>query len=121
MNTSSKKNNALDMTPDSVAQLLTLATQRMDHKTLDALRRARNTALDKQLLPEPVFTLSTGHNLRWLIPHTPNQWIGTVLLVVIMFYGGITYIQQETDNEIGHLDAAILSDDMPLEVFIDKP
>ena len=117
MNTNSK--NSMDIDPKRIAQMLTYATQQLDDNTLTALRKARNAALERQLQSRPVFTLSTGHSMRWLMPHSTHQWVATVILIAAIIFGGASYLHHAYENEIGRLDADILSDDIPLEIFVD--
>lgn len=117
--TNSPNSNSQDIAPERIAQLLTRATQQLDDNTVTALRRARNIALERQSLRKPVFVLSTGHGMRWLAPHSAHQWVATIILLVAIFFGGLSYWQHIHENELAHLDTAILTDDLPLEVFVD--
>lgn len=117
INTHSPNENSRDIAPERIAQLLTRAAQQLDDDTVTALRQARNVALEKQSLSSPVFALSTAHNIRWLMPHSAHQWMAAIILFVAILFGGVSYWQHE--NDLSHLDAAILTDDLPLEVFVD--
>jgi len=109
--------NSRHIAPKRIAQLLTCAAQQLDAPTVAALRQARNVALERQSLSKPVFALSTGHGIGWLIPHSTHQWVATFILLVAILFGGVSYWQHE--NDLSHLDTAILTDDLPLEVFVD--
>lgn len=117
MNTHSPNNNSRDIAPEHIARLLTRAAQQLDDDTVAALRRARNVALQRQSLSRPVFALSTAHSIRWLMPHSTQQWVAAIILFVAILFGGLSYWQHE--NDLSHLDTAILTDDLPLEVFVD--
>jgi Protein of unknown function (DUF3619) len=119
MNTQKTKHTR-DIAPARVAQLLTSAARRLDGDTVAALRQARNVALERQSLCKRVSVLSAGHSLYWLKPHSTHQWVATVILFVSIIFGGVNYWQHAREIELGRLDAAILSDDMPLEVFVDN-
>jgi hypothetical protein len=119
MNTRPPNNERQSLTLESLAKLLTHATQQLDTDTVDALRRARNVALERQLQKRPVFALSTGHGAHWLIPHSTHQWVATVILFVTIIFGGVNYWQHTQEHDLAHLDAEILTDDLPLEVFVD--
>lgn len=119
MNTNSPNNNHRNITPERIARLLTHASQRLDDSTIAALRRARNVALKRQSLSKPVFVLSTGHGWRWLLPHSAHQWVATIIFFVAILFSGIAYWQHTQKNDLSHLDTAILTDVLPLEVFID--
>ncbi len=106
--------------PNRIAKLLTHAAEQLDNDTVAALHRARNRALERQAATKPVFTLSAGHHIHWPMPHTIPQWVGTAVLLVTIVAGGISYWHHAHEHEMSHLDIAILTDDMPLEVFVDR-
>lgn len=114
-------NNPREIDPEQVARLLTRSAQQLDGDTVAALRRARDVALEKQLVGKPVFALSTGRGTHRLMPHSAYQWAATTILLVAILAGGISYWHhaQESEPDISHLDVAILTDDLPLEVFVD--
>ena len=119
MNTNSPDNNPQDIAPERIAQLLARAAKRLDDNTVAALRRARNIALERHSLSKPVFALSTGHSTHWLMPHSAQQWAAGIILLVAILFGGLSYWQHAHENDLAHLDTAILTDDLPLEVFVD--
>lgn len=119
MNTRPQNNERQPLTMESIAKLLTQATQQLDTDTVDALRRARNVALERQSQKKPVFALSAGHGAHWLIPHSTHQWVAAVILLVTILFGGVNYWQHTQERDMAHLDTAILTDDMPLEIFVD--
>ena len=118
MNTKPQNDGPQGIRPERIARLLTLATQQLETGTLIALRRARNAALERQSLREPVFALSAGYGAHWLMPHSAHQWVATAILFVALLFGGAGYWQHAQENDISHLDVAILTDDLPLEVFV---
>ena len=107
------------ITLEDVTSLLTRSTQQLDTGTVDALRRARNMALKRQSQKKPVFALSTGYGAHRLIPNSTHQWVAAVILLVTLLFGGVNYWQHTQEHELSHLDAEILTDDLPLEVFVD--
>jgi hypothetical protein len=101
--------------PLHITRLLTRGTEQLDPQILSSLSRARALALQKQLRRAPVFSLSTiGH--RTHLPHTPQQWVATVLLLAAIVIGAIGYWQTSQVP----VDLEILTDDLPIEVFIDQ-
>lgn len=117
MNTDSKTDNPDDFVPEHVVRHLTRAAQRLDDNTVVSLQRARNMALDKLPLSQPVYSLSVVRG--WLSPHSMHQRVATIILLLAMLFGGLSYWQHMHESELSHLDAAILSDELPLEVFVD--
>lgn len=114
-------NQPEDINPERIAELLTHSAEQLDDKTVAALRGARSAALERQSLSQPVFALSTGRNMHWLVPHSVYQWASTIILLAVMIFGGASYWthMQEQEHDMSHLDVAILIDDLPLEVFVD--
>lgn len=108
-----------DIALEQIAGLLTLSAEQLDSNTVEALRRARHTALDRQTVRTSAFSLDGTHGFHWQLPHTPRQWVATVLLLAVIA-GSTGYWQHLRRHEMmTHLDVALLTDDMPLEVFID--
>lgn len=108
-----------EIDPNRIAKLLTHAAEQLDNDTVAALRRARNMALERHTAAKPVFALSAGHHIHWPVPHTVHQWIAMAVLLVAIVAGGIGYWHHAHEHEMNHLDIAILTDDMPMEVFVD--
>lgn len=107
------------LSPERIAGLLTLASEQLDDDTVKALRLARHAALDRQAVHAPAYALDNRHGLHLPVPHTPRQWAAAILLLAALA-GGAGYWQHLHHHEtMAHLDIAILTDDMPLEVFID--
>jgi hypothetical protein len=105
--------------PGQIARLLTRAAQQLDGDTVSALRRARQRALERQTVRRSVFALDAGHNLHLPIPHTSLQWLAAAMMLAVLA-GGIGYWHHAGEHESSHLDLAILTDDLPMEVFIDR-
>jgi hypothetical protein len=109
-------NNELD--PRKIAQLLTQSTRQLDKATLSALVNARQNALKRQLVRAPVFALTTGRWTDRLMPHSAQPWIAAGLLAAVLVVG-MSYWQHVEEQQIDELDVAILTDDLPIEVFVD--
>ena len=114
--------NELD--PRKIAQLLTQSTRQLDAATLSALFNARQNALKRQSVRAPVFALTPtpAHtSARWtdrLVPHSAQPWIAAGLLAAILV-AGTSFWQHAQEQQISELDVAILTDDLPIEVFVD--
>jgi hypothetical protein len=101
-----------------IAQLLTQSSRQLDANTLSALAAARHKALNRHRVHAPAFTLSTGRWTHNLIPHSGQQWLVTGLLAaILMFAAG--YWQNAQEQKISEIDVAILTDELPIEVFVD--
>ena len=114
--------NELD--PRKIAQLLTQSTRQLDEAILSALVNARQNALKRQSVRAPVFALtpaSAHTSARWtdrLMPHSAQPWIAAGLLAAVLVVG-TSYWQHVEEQQIDELDVAILTDDLPIEVFVD--
>jgi hypothetical protein len=112
-----------ELNPEKITQLLTKSAQQLDNATISALAKARHKALERQSARAPVFTLTSasGHALaRWtdrLIPHSSAPWIAAVLLAAILL-AGTSYWQSVQEQQIDDTDVAILTSDLPIEVFV---
>lgn len=106
------------LNPNELTQLLNQSTQSLDSHTLSALQRARQRALSRQLMPEAAFALSTGHWTHKMLPHSTQQWFATAALVAALVISA-GYWQHNQEQQIRELDVAILTDELPIEVFVD--
>lgn len=113
-----------EIDPGKIAQLLTQGTRQMDAVTISALVNARQNALKRQSARAPVFTLtpaSAHTSARWtdrLLPHSAQPWIAALLLVAVLI-AGTSYWQHVQEQQIDETDVAILTDELPIEVFVD--
>lgn len=94
---------------EETRQLLNRSLGQLDPSTLASLRKAREEALARHAAEE---------NARWNFRtrRLAATWLAT-LLVMISVFGGITYYWQQTHDN-GETDLAILTDDMPAEVYV---
>ena len=107
-----------ELDPKKISQLLTQGTRQLDASTLSVLADVRQNALKKQALHAPIASLSTGRWTHSLIPHSTQQWLVTGLLVAL-FMVGTSYWQHAQEQQFSELDVAILTDELPIEVFVD--
>jgi len=113
-----------ELDPGKIARLLTQGTRQLDVATMSALVDARQKALKRHSERAPVFTLaptSAYMPARWtdrLIPHAAQLWIAAGLLVAVLI-AGTSYWQHVQEQQIDETDLAILTDELPIEVFVD--
>ena len=107
-----------ELNPKKIAQLLTQSSRQLNSGTLTALSKAREVALQRHSLRAPVFTLATGRWAHFLLPLSAHQWMPAALLA-ITFAVGVGYWHHAQEQQIDELDVAILTDDLPIEVFVD--
>jgi len=107
-----------NLAPEKITRMLTLSSQQLDDKTLSALRNARQLALKRQAVRAPAFALNTGRGTHHLIPDSIQAWvIGGLLLTILIV--GMSFWHNIQKQQADELDVAILTDDLPIEVFVD--
>ena len=109
--------------PEPIKQLLNRSLAQLDQPTLARLRAARMHALNRyeaRGAPLPLFAWAGGHVIWHASAHRHRiyYWIGTILLAASLF-SGLVYWQQAMDNDISDVDIAILTDDLPLQYYLD--
>ena len=106
-----------NLDPKKITHLLTVSSRQLDQRTLSALSSAHATALQRQLVRSPVFALNTGHGIHRLISSPIRLWVAAVLLVATITIG-MSYWNHLQEQQIEETDLAILTDDMPIDVFV---
>lgn len=109
--------------PQKIARFLTQGIKQLDEATLSALMDARQNALKRHSVRASAFTLvpASPDNGGWfhkLMPHPAQRWIAAGLLVAALA-AGTGYWKHMEEQQIDELDVAILTDDLPIEVFVD--
>ena len=107
---------------NKIRQVLNQGTQ-LDGKTLSRLRLAREKALRQQLVAKP------AQGLAW-VDTVVGDFGGyggfslRVLLPMVVLIGGLLAISNWQQNlrvaEVEEIDALLLSDDLPLDAYLDK-
>jgi len=115
----------LKNTPESIVKLLTSSAAQLDTETVSALSHARHVALERQSLHQPVFAFSSEYGTHRLIPHSTQQWMATIMLLVALLVSVASYWHHESEqgmnqHDMSYLDIAILTNDLPMEIFVDR-
>lgn len=115
-----KHNSTGETDNRKIAQLLTQACDQLDAHTVASLQQARTIALQKQRISVPAFSLaSIGHHIH--LPRSSNQWLVATLVLATLVFGMADYWYAAQERQYHHnLDIEILTDDLPLEVFLDQ-
>lgn len=111
------------LNPERIRQLLNRSTNRLDEATLTRLREARLQAMQRHAVRHESILAHAGpgHHGSWqeaLQHHKLFRWIAGALLVASLL-SGIAYWQHSADNDTSDEDIAILTDDLPLQVYVD--
>ena len=108
---------------DEVRSLLNRSTADLSIETLDRLQSARRTALQHQQIAQqtPVHAWLSQHGL--IGHHSSHQhrtlhW-GLAALLVVVLIGGVGYWKNVSEHDHSELDIAILTDDLPVHMYVD--
>lgn len=113
-----------DLNHHSIKQLLDRTTTQIKPSTLHKLQAARVHALEhhRQHRSAPV--------LAWLGHHASHgsasqhqsrrlNWALAVLFIACLFSGAAYWQHSSSEHEISEVDIAILTDELPLHVYVD--
>jgi hypothetical protein len=106
-----------------IGQLLNRSAAQLDRGTLDKLQSSRRTALQYQRATQqaPVMAWLTQHGLighHSTTGHKTINWgLATLLLLVLL--GGSLYWQQASEHDPADIDIAILTDELPVDMYVD--
>ena len=113
-----------DLNIHKIKELLNTATTQLSPEILDKLRMARTRALDRQRIRQsaPVLAwLGGSHSSQHETHHfsKPMLWLMGAVLATCLISGGAFYRNHLVEHEIIDVDIAILTGDMPINVFLD--
>jgi hypothetical protein len=94
----------------------------LEAPTLNRLKLAREQALARQRMSEPVFVLAWADAIVGRLSANPaSASIALAGAALILALVGIQYWQQTpTVEEIEEIDAALLTSDLPINAYLDK-
>ena len=113
-----------DISTQKIKALLDIATTQLTAETLDKLRMARTHAIDRQRIQHrvPVLAWLGGHyfgrNESFHLSKPMGWLIGAVFAACLMS-GATLWSHYTTEREICDLDIAILTDELPIHVYLD--
>ena len=111
------------LNPEQIRQLLNRSAAQLDEATLASLRETRSQALKRHAERHAhVLALSghgkPGHGHMPGMHSRPYVWIAGLLLLAFIA-SGIAYWRMMPNNDPSDVDIAILTDELPLKVFVD--
>lgn len=108
---------------DDISRLLNSSASNLSSKTADGLHTARRAALQHHQAEQPTLVKAwlnehgiIGHHASH--HHKTLNW-GLAALLAIVLVGGISYWQNATEIDHSELDIAILTDDLPVHMYVD--
>ena len=107
---------------NEIKQLLNRSVAQIDKGTLNRLESARRTALQYQQTQQtPVLAWLTQHGL--VHGHsTHNRKVfnfGIAALLALVLFGSVLYLHHAYDHDHSDIDIAILTDDLPVDMYVD--
>lgn len=109
--------NHKSVNTESIRQLLNRSVARLDPPTLKHLVGVRTQALDRYgaLATQPVFAWAGfGH-----FGHSRMHYWASAALLAFFLLGAASYWQQTAEHDNSDVDIAILTDDLPMDVYVD--
>ena len=104
-----------------VKQHLNSGLHELDTETTTRLAAARQSALAHQKQPVQLSVLATAGN--FVLHHVDNFRVKQTLAAFAILFGIIFstfWIAEQRITELGDLDSALLSDDLPIGAFTDQ-
>ncbi|MDD5058481.1 MAG: DUF3619 family protein [Sideroxydans sp.] len=107
-----------------VGQLIERSATQLDNNILNKLQAARQNALQHQRAASHFYIPNWlgGNVLAHSHLHLPysraGNWGLAVLLVAVLF-GGSLYWQSLNEHDHAEIDIAILTDDLPVDMYVD--
>ena len=109
------------LSPKQIKLLLNRSLTRIEQPTLERLGNAREQALARHNIRSiaPAFawagpSTNSGHATD---SHHKSLYLAAAVLLAALVFGGITYWHNEHD--VSEVDIAILTDDLPIEMYVD--
>lgn len=116
--------NENDISTDTIRQLLNRSSSEIGHSTLAHLRDARAQALARYdaRSTAPAFSwagfgsIGSGHAAG--SQRSNYYWVAAVLLALTLI-STAAYWKHTEDRDVSDVDIAILTDDLPIEMYVD--
>lgn len=110
-----------DISNMTIKQLLNTSLMRLRQPTLERLRDARARALLRHDAHRAESSYSLVGSISWPTigtQHKPRLW-ATVLAIAMLFSVATYWQQQATENDLAEVDISILTDDLPMHIYLD--
>lgn len=105
--------------PKKITQLLDQSTRQLDGEILSALQQSRAQALQRQATPAQALRFAGNGWAHLPLPRSARQWITIGLLALALASGANLWWQHTRHQQIIDTDVDILTDELPIELFVD--
>jgi hypothetical protein len=107
------------LTCQEIGRLLDQSADQLDRSTLDDLHTARQHALQHQRVGGSIWVGQNGtlHGHLQLSQRALNWTIAAVVATLLVI--NLTYLNPAYDHDHSDIDIAILTDDLPVEMYVD--
>lgn len=107
---------------EKIKHLLNRSVTRLDQPVLERLHNARTQALvryEARRRASPI--VAWAGSFAWSAAGTPQKThiLAAAVLLAAVLFGAATYWNQVEDDALSELDIAILTDELPMHVYID--
>jgi type VI protein secretion system component VasF len=102
-----------------LAHLLDRSADQLEHGTLDELRASRLQALQHQRVA-PSIRMSRDGALFGHLPLSRRalSWVVAAIAATVLL-ANLAFQQQSHEHNHGNIDIAILTDDLPVDIYVD--
>jgi len=112
-----------ELTTNLIRQHLDSSSEEIDQPTLMRLSYARMQALARYDAYKSQRKFAWGNVLVGYVNSTEtylrNYFRTTVMLCFVLFFSGVIYWQNVVEQDSTELDVAILTDDLPIDAYVD--
>ncbi len=105
------------LNPEQIRQLLNSSLSRIEQPALDRLRDARLLALARHDARASAPVLAWAGNWHSAVSGHKSRYFAAAALLAAILFGGTSYWHHE--HEASEIDVAILTDELPIEVYVD--
>lgn len=115
-------NKELKLDHEKVKRLLNRSVTRLEQPVLERLHDARTQALvryEARHRASPI--VAWAGSFAWGAASTPQKThiLAAAVLLAAVLFGAATYWNQVEDDALSELDIAILTDELPMHIYID--
>ncbi|MDO8991138.1 MAG: DUF3619 family protein [Sideroxyarcus sp.] len=100
-----------------IGNLLDQSTGQLQQGTLNSLRAARRQALQHQRVSASRINRDGTLHGHMLLPQRALKWVAAAVVATLLAIN-LTYWNAASETDYSHIDIAILTDDLPVDMFV---